>query len=149
MPTYQHILAPIDFTPVTDSIVQRAQELADCYQARLSLLNVLEDIPLGDIAFGGTSKLAMPEDMKQQHSQRATERMRKLANNQGLSTDAALETTYTQNSASEAIIQFVKDHNVDLVIVGNHGKRGMLGILGSTAESTLKGVPCDIMAVRL
>jgi universal stress protein A len=149
MKPYQHILVPVDFTRISNTIVARANELANFYQARLSLLNVLEDIPLGNVAFGGTDKLSMTPAMKQNQINLATEKLRKLADTLGISANAALETAYTSGKPSEAIIQFVKDNGIDLVVVGNSGKKSVLGFMGSTAEATLKGVPCDVMAVRI
>jgi universal stress protein A len=149
MKPYQHILVPVDFTKISNTIVARANELANFYQARLSLLNVLEDVSLGTVAFGGTDKLSMTPAMKQNQINLATDKLRKLASTLGIPENAGLETTYTSGKPSEAIIQFVKDNGIDLVVVGNSGKKSVLGFMGSTAEATLKGVPCDVMAVRI
>lgn len=149
MKAYEHILVPVDFTHISSAIVARANELANFYQARLTLLNVLKDVPLGNVAFGGTEKLTMTPELRQKQVDLATDKLRKLANDLGIPANAALETTYTAGKASEAIIQFVRENSVDLVVVGNSGKKGVLGFMGSTAEATLKGVPCDVMAIRI
>ncbi|QTR46883.1 universal stress protein [Thiothrix litoralis] len=149
MQPYKHILVPVDFTRISNTIVARANELANFYQAKLFLLNVLEDVSLGNVAFGGTAKLTMHPTMKQNQADIAVEKLRKLANNLGVSANVALETTYTNGKPGEAIIQFVKDKGIDLVVVGNSGKKSVLGFMGSTAEATLKGVPCDVMAIRI
>lgn len=148
MKAYEHILVPVDFTRITNAIVTRANELANFYGAKLSLLNVLGDVPLGNVAFGGTDKLPIHPSMKQKQVDTAIDKLQQLAESVGLPADAALETTYATGKPSEAIIQFVKDKGVDLVIVGNSGKKSVLGFMGSTAEATLKGVPCDVMAIR-
>ncbi|MBU0656117.1 MAG: universal stress protein [Gammaproteobacteria bacterium] len=149
MKAYEHILVPVDFTHISSAIVARANELANFYQARISLLNVLKDVPLGNVTFGGTEKLTMTPELRQKQVDLATDKLRKLANDLGIPANAALETTYTAGKASEAIIQFVRENGVDLVVVGNSGKKGVLGFMGSTAEATLKGVPCDVMAIRI
>lgn len=149
MKPYQHILVSVDFTKISHAIVARAHELANFYQAKLTLLNVLEDSSLGNVTFGGANKLEMPSAIKQNQINLATEKLRKLADNLGLGANIALEVTYTSGKPSEAIIQFVKQNGTDLVVVGNSGKISVLGFMGSTAEATLKGVPCDVMAVRI
>lgn len=149
MKPYQRILVPVDFTKISNTIVARANELANFYQAHLTLLNVLEDASLGNVAFGGTDKLGMSPAMLQNQTNLATDKLRKLADSLSGSATIALETTYASGKPSEAIIQFVKDTGIDLVVVGNSGKRSVLGFMGSTAEATLKGVPCDVMAVRI
>ncbi|MBO0611578.1 universal stress protein [Thiothrix fructosivorans] len=149
MKPYQRILVPVDFTKISNTIVARANELANFYQAHLTLLNVLEDASLGNVAFGGTDKLGMSPVMRKNQTNLATEKLRKLADSLSGIATIALETTYASGKPSEAIIQFVKDNGIDLVVVGNSGKKSVLGFMGSTAEATLKGVPCDVMAVRI
>lgn len=146
MKAYQNILVPIDFTPISASVLVRAKEIATCYKAKLTLLNVFKDIPLGN--FGDTGQLGMTAEMKQEQMGRALEKLNALLERQDLPDNTEVQAVYTNGKASEAIIRFVKDNDMDLVIVGNSGKKSVLGFMGSTAEATLKGVPCDIMAVR-
>lgn len=149
MKPYQHILVPVDFTKISNTIVARAHELANFYQAKLTLLNVLEDASLGNVSFGGTNKLGMSPAIKQNQTNLANEKLRKLADNLGAGANVALEVTYASGKPSDAIIEFVKQNGIELVVVGNSGKKSVLGFMGSTAEATLKGVPCDVMAVRI
>jgi universal stress protein A len=43
----------------------------------------------------------------------------------------------------------VKQENVDLVVVGSHGRHGLALLLGSTANGILHGATCDVLAVRV
>jgi len=45
--------------------------------------------------------------------------------------------------------RFANDNNVDLIIVGSHGRHGISLILGSTATGVLHGSQCDVLAVRV
>ena len=65
MKPYQHILVPVDFSQASQNSVQRAADLAQHYQAKLSLLHVVEDLSLGKVAFGGTQTLPMNATAKQ------------------------------------------------------------------------------------
>ena len=60
MHRYQHILAAIDFSHANNAVIERARELAEHYDARLTLLHVVEDVPLGAEPFGEPSSL-IPE----------------------------------------------------------------------------------------
>jgi universal stress protein A len=42
-----------------------------------------------------------------------------------------------------------KEEDVDLIIVGSHGRHGLALIFGSTSNSVLHGAPCDVLAVRI
>lgn len=51
--------------------------------------------------------------------------------------------------ASEEIIKYIEEHNIDLVIMGTHGRKGMDKIIfGSVAERVLKTSPVPVMVVN-
>jgi nucleotide-binding universal stress UspA family protein len=51
--------------------------------------------------------------------------------------------------ASEEIINFIEEQNIDLVIMGTHGRKGMDKIIfGSVAERVLKTSPVPVMVVN-
>jgi universal stress protein A len=47
------------------------------------------------------------------------------------------------------IVRVAKENNVDLIIVGSHGRHGLALLLGSTANGVLHHAVCDVLAVRL
>jgi universal stress protein A len=49
----------------------------------------------------------------------------------------------------EEITQIAQQENVDLIVVGSHGRHGFALLLGSTANSILHHAHCDVLAVRL
>ena len=42
MADYSHILLAVDFTPATDTVTQQAMDLCQAFNARLSLVHVVE-----------------------------------------------------------------------------------------------------------
>ena len=42
-----------------------------------------------------------------------------------------------------------KQENIDLIVVGSHGRHGLALIFGSTSNSVLHGASCDVLAVRI
>jgi nucleotide-binding universal stress UspA family protein len=51
---------------------------------------------------------------------------------------------------SEEILGFATEKEVDLVVVGTHGRTGIRRVLvGSVAESVLRRAPCPVMAIRV
>jgi universal stress protein A len=42
-----------------------------------------------------------------------------------------------------------KNDEVDLIVVGSHGRHGLALIFGSTSNSVLHGASCDVLAVRI
>lgn len=52
-------------------------------------------------------------------------------------------------SAAPVILEHVEEHDVDLVVMGTHGRRGVRRmLLGSVAEEVLRSVPCPVLTVR-
>jgi universal stress protein A len=49
----------------------------------------------------------------------------------------------------QEIVQLAQREQVDLIVVGSHGRHGLALLLGSTANSVLHYSQCDVLAVRL
>jgi universal stress protein A len=52
MGDYQHILLAVDYSGHDDTVVRKARMLAKQYRSRLSIIHVLDDIPMSDTAYG-------------------------------------------------------------------------------------------------
>lgn len=52
MGAYQHILLAVDFSDHDDAVGRRAKDLAEKYQAKLSVVHVLDNIPMPDTGYG-------------------------------------------------------------------------------------------------
>lgn len=52
-------------------------------------------------------------------------------------------------AAAPAILGYCKEHNIDLVIMGTHGRRGFKHkLLGSVTEEVIRFAPCTVFTVR-
>ncbi|MFK7845545.1 MAG: universal stress protein [Rhodothermales bacterium] len=52
-------------------------------------------------------------------------------------------------AAAPAIVAYGKEHNIDLIIMGTHGRRGLKHkLLGSVTEEVIRFAPCTVFAVR-
>ncbi len=144
MANYQHILLAIDFTDLeSNSVLGRATELAMQNGAKLSLIHVVE--------YTGTmytGEIPLPEDidLDQRLAEQAREKLRRL-----------VETNHLQETESfveigipkREIVRVAEEQNVDLVILGSHGRHGLQLLLGSTANGVLHLAGCDVLAVRV
>ncbi len=66
-----------------------------------------------------------------------------------LGTEDAEQWVVSAPSTKEGILDAAREHGVDLIVVGSHGRHGLALLLGSTANAVLHGAPCDVLAVRL
>ena len=54
-----------------------------------------------------------------------------------------------QGNTKREILNMAEEENVDLIVIGSHGRSGIQLLLGSTANTVLHGAPCDVLAVRV
>lgn len=53
-----------------------------------------------------------------------------------------------QGNASDLILSFAQKHNVELIVMGTHGRRGFDRlVLGSTTERVMRRVSCPVLVV--
>jgi universal stress protein A len=50
---------------------------------------------------------------------------------------------------TDAILDVAEQENVDLIVLGSHGRHGIKMLLGSTANGILHHSKCDVLAVRI
>ena len=143
MAVYSHILLTVDFTPATDTVTQQAMELCQAFKAQLSLIHVVEFMPM-DLS----NDMVMPQglEIEQELMEQAKLRLQKLAEKLGVDKSKCF---IKQGSTRREILDLAEERNVDLIVIGSHGREGIQRLLGSTANAVLHGAPCDVLAVRI
>lgn len=144
MANYQHILIAADFSEYNDVVMLRAKELAERNQAKLSICHIIEDFPIADFAYEPMISIDM--DMREALQKSGKQQLSALAKTQDIPDDYQwLEL----GSPGYDIVRLANENNVDLIIVGSHGRHGIKLLLGSTANTVLHHAKCDVLAVRL
>ena len=55
----------------------------------------------------------------------------------------------TDSSACNAIDSYIEEHDIDMVVMGSHGRRGPSRVLlGSTAECVIRNAKCPVLTLR-
>lgn len=145
MQNYQHILLAADYSEHCDAVARKAKALACLYQAKLSLIHVLDNIPMPDTNYG--SVIQLDKDSGNELLETEKSRFMQLCNQ--LEIDPA-HRWLVWGIPKQEIVRIAAQEQVDLIVAGSHGWRGLaLLLLGSTADSILHHVSCDVMAVRL
>jgi nucleotide-binding universal stress UspA family protein len=140
----QHILVPTDFSDYAAYALDYATELAKTLQARLTLLYVfhVSTLALGEAppaVFDDTLQ-AMETNARQQ-TQKALARVLKA----GLQGDSLI----VEGTPFQTIIETAKSQDVDLIVMGTHGRTGLTHILmGSVAERVVRMAPCPVLVTR-
>lgn len=145
MSAYQNILAAIDFSSAAEMVGQRAADLANRNQAKLTFLHVVEYLPPIDFAF---EPLSGPDWMiaEEELIEHAQNSLRQFAEKTGIAEAAQIALV---GLPKDAIVRIAREHATDLIVVGSHGRHGISRLLGSTANGVLHTAPCDVLAVRI
>lgn len=140
---YQHILIALDLTPDSETVARRGQELANRYGATISLLHVVEFVPLDP---AGEALLPPPIDIEDKLSQGARQRLNELCDRLELKT--ATRRVETGRIKSE-ILRVAEEQQADLLILGSRSRHGIAQLMSSTEKSLVHKTPCDVLVVRL
>ncbi|MEA3276638.1 MAG: universal stress protein [Pseudomonadota bacterium] len=140
---YRHLFLAVDFAPETEPVVARAQQLKEHCQARLTLLHVVEYLPM---AYSGDLVLPDDFDLEQELLEVAKKQMAVLGERLGVPPE---DRHIELGSTGHTILRLADELEADLIIIGSHGRHGLAALLGSTARSVLNGANCDVLAVRM
>ncbi len=144
MNNYQHILLAADFSEHGEIVAQKARYLATKYQAKLSVIHIVDNLPISDAAYGPV--IPFDIDLNEQLINAATKRLAELGNQLSIPKDRQF---LEMGSAKLEIVATAEEQHADLIVVGSHGRHGFALLLGSTANGVLHHAKCDVLAVRL
>lgn len=144
MENYKHILLAVDFFELNNLLIDKAKNIAEKYQASLSLVHIIDNLPL--IEPYSDMPIPMELDITTVLVENARSKLLQLAKTLAIPE----QNVYLEvGSTTSEIINVAKQCNADLIIVGSHGRHGFALLLGSTANGVLHHATCDVLAVRL
>ena len=144
MRAYQHVLLAVDYSEQGVYVAEKARSLAYRYQAKLSMIHVLDNIPMPDTNYG----TVIPLDQDSSDELLEAEKAKLMQLGDRLKVDRA-NRWMLWGVPKQEIIHIAEQEQVDLIVVGSHGRHGLALLLGSTANSVLHYAKCDVMAIRL
>ncbi len=138
------ILVPTDFSPLAESALKIAAQIAKKHNGEIYLLHLL-DLPLDLVDKGGSSQ-NLPESiffMKLAH-QRFQQAMDKP-----YLKDVKVHETVEFNAAFEGIMEAGKKNSCDLIIMGSHGAEGAKEVfIGSNTEKVVRHSEIPVLVVK-
>ena len=144
MKEYQHVLLAVDFSEQGFYVAGKARSLAYRYQAKLSIIHVLDNIAMPDTNYG----TVIPLDQDSSYDLLEAEKAKLKQLGDELNVDVA-NRWMVWGVPKQEIINIAGQEHVDLIVVGSHGRHGLALLLGSTANAVLHYAKCDVLAVRL
>jgi len=142
---YTHILLASDFSPHAERAGRRALELVEKYGSSISVIHVLDNmIPYNEFSEPVIiDQVALYQELEASSRQLLEELVKRLGLNNRADVHLLNGTPKTE------ILRFAAENDVDLIVVGSHGQRGLERILGSVAAAIVKRAECDVLTIRL
>lgn len=140
MVLYENILIPTDGSKNAEVAVEHAVQIAEKFDATAHVLYVIDTRvkTSGDI---WTNMLGELEDI----GERATESIAGQINEKELKSVKNV----TDGIPHKEIIDYAKEKDIDLIVMGTQGRTGLDRILvGSTAENVIRNSEVPVMTVR-
>jgi nucleotide-binding universal stress UspA family protein len=140
---YDHILVPTDGSEHAERAADHAALLAEAFDATVHLLTVVDiEGSAGPFSAGGVDDDYVEQRTADQREALAEQRAT-------LPETIRVETTVVTSTPAEGILDYVRDTDIDLVVMGTHGRSGLRRYLtGSVAERVLRLSPVPVLTVR-
>jgi nucleotide-binding universal stress UspA family protein len=136
------ILVPTDFSPAADRALDTAIELARVLGATIVVMHSYE-IP----SYAYLEALATPEFMTALEQAARNALSKAVLERKGV--DVPLVAALYCGVPYEQILVAVQQHDVGLIVMGTHGRRGLAhALLGSVAEKMVRLSPVPVLTVR-
>jgi nucleotide-binding universal stress UspA family protein len=137
----KRILVPTDFSETSAAALRYAIALARRFAARVHILNVSDYPGIADEAEYPIGVFEMMQNAAHDH-------LRRLLTEQDveeLQPDCATRI----GLPAEEIIRYAHEHAIDLIVMGTHGREGVMRVvLGSVAETVVRRAPCPVLTVH-
>lgn len=134
-----------DFSENAEAAFVAAHEMAEKYQAKLYVIHVLPPVVNPMLT---DTEWVVPEEPITSLLLKLEERMQQEYGTRiGENIDSEL--VVLDGHVSSEIIKYLKEHDIDITVVGSYGLSGMgLVVFGSVAKRVARKAPCSVMIVR-
>ena len=139
---YKNVLVPTDGSECANQALALGTDVATTHGAALHLLSIVSVTSLGVDVRSEVRTTALEE-----RANDLIEDAKEFATNAGV--DSVSTTVGYGASIHRAILSYLDDHDIDLVVVGTHGRTGFdRYVLGSVTEYLVRTSPIPVLTVR-
>ena len=143
---YENVIVPIDMSQSSANALHKASNVGLTPEGRVTLLHAFFPMAKGKMFIAGADNASINEYVKDERYRARDELVAFLVAN---SLDNRGWTIRLEEGApSESISRAVKELRPDLLVMGTHGRSGILkALIGSVTEEALRSLDVDILAV--
>jgi nucleotide-binding universal stress UspA family protein len=143
----KQILVTTDFSEPSEAALAYGRELARTFGAQLTVLHACENIAAR--AYGADGFVFAEPELQRDVETAARKQMDALLSDEDRNVLHAQSVVITANSTAASIVNFARETNTDLIVMGTHGRGAVAHLLmGSVAERVVRTAPCPVLTVR-
>jgi nucleotide-binding universal stress UspA family protein len=140
------ILVATDFGEASGAALAYGRELARTFGATLHVLHVADDV---FVRLGGDSYTAVLPELQKGLEVAAQKQLDELLVDNDPIPLPVKKAVLTSSATAPAIVQYARDLDIDLIVVGTHGRGPVAHLLmGSVAERVVRSASCPVLTVR-
>ena len=141
-PRLKKIVVPIDFSETSAQALPYAAALAERFGAEITLLHVIEPLPLpADSGYVPASTQSADQDTAQTHLL--------TLSREAFDGDIPARTLVRRGQPFQEITDRASSLGADMIVLTTHGYTGLTHVLlGSTAERVVRHADCPVLVVR-
>ena len=139
---YQNVLVPTDGSNCANQALAIGVDVADAEDATLHLLSVI-----ALTALGADARPDIRMEMLEESAHELLDEAAAFADDAGV--EPASTTVEYGPSIHKAILTYIDEHDIDLVVVGTHGRTGFdRYVLGNVTEYLVRTSPIPVLTVQ-
>lgn len=139
---HEQILLPTDGSDTAEHAVEQAIDVAAKYDATLHVLYIVDETEPVLNTRGSEQTL---ENLESEGERIVGDTIERAKERPVPSVTGAVE----QGEPAQTILDYVKVNNIDLIVMGTHGRSGIdRHLLGSVAETVVRHASASVLTVR-
>ena len=143
----ERILCPTDFSELSAEALLHARKFAECYEAELHILHVVDEAYQHWMAIGPEGMPVGPSADDLLDAGRSQMDAFLQAHATALRCTVIHEVVFGRPFME--IINYAGKHQADLIVIATHGRGGLTrALLGSTTDKVVHKAPCPVLVVR-
>jgi nucleotide-binding universal stress UspA family protein len=141
------ILVATDFSEPSDAALAYGRELGRTFAAQMLVMHVVDNVLTR--AYGGDGFVFTDPDLQRDIEASALRQVNGLLGDEDRGMLGAEAVILTSNTPAFALVDYARSHDVDLIVIGTHGRGAVAHLLmGSVAERVVRTAPCPVLTVR-
>ncbi len=145
MKSIQNILFPVDLTESSERLVPHVITMADRFDAQVQVLFIVRIFQYFTDIYVAPPSISLFENELVDGARKKMDEFLQ----EHFASRAKTFGEVVLGDPPEAILSYIEDHKIDLVVMGTHGRKGLDRVLfGSVAERVIKTSPVPVLVVN-